>query len=495
MPPCASQAKSSSGHGNGAGKGRGYGKGTGAAASSGGGGGKGASVTQMEKQLQALQKRFDQQDKASAKLLAEIKGKQNGKSQEQVKVKYWSCQPCGYDKNFLKKEACHSCGEAKQQAAGQAAAKAAAAAAVPQAARVPQPPGLEAATKVAAAAAAAEGPEKQDQAAMETEAVPVEQRIARLEAELKVLRQGSLPESKALVVIYEQALKAAREEQRLARPLPARYQAATDKLSKLKLQGLDLATKAKAIQVQAEAAAKLAQEKLHAVLKEGVEVAAKLAEAEQELAAVKADLAAGQQPAQAAGGLTVGPELIAGVCGYLAASVQGFQLSEQFMVDFAKFLLPAPAAGPAAPAAAPPAWQQAAAAEPTAATAPPAAASGMGAEATMPVSQAGAWAARELAAQELARVSFAMMVGKMQAQQAAAGAVTVQDQHRELTSEGAAGTIAVASAPGPLTELNVSRLGGTGSSRVRSSSRSEKRRLANANLSEAQQLALFAGGN
>jgi hypothetical protein len=119
----------------------------------------------------------------------------------------------------------------------------------------------------------------------------------------------------------------------------------------------------------------------------------------------------------------------------------------------------------------------------------------MGAEATVPVSQAGAWAARELAAQELARVSFAMMVGKVQAQQAAAGAGTVQDQHRELTSEGAAGTIAVASAPGPLTELNVARLGGTGSSRVRSSSRSEKRRLANANLSEAQQLALFAGGN
>ena len=137
---------------------------------------------------------------------------------------------------------------------------------------MPQPPGLEAATKMAAAAAAAEGPEEQDQAVMETEAVPVEQRIVRLESELKVLRQGSLPESKALAVVYEQALKAAREEQRLARPLPARYQAATDKLSKLKLQELDLASKAKAIQVQAAAAAKLSQEKLHAVLKEGMEV-------------------------------------------------------------------------------------------------------------------------------------------------------------------------------------------------------------------------------
>jgi hypothetical protein len=119
----------------------------------------------------------------------------------------------------------------------------------------------------------------------------------------------------------------------------------------------------------------------------------------------------------------------------------------------------------------------------------------MGAEATVPVSQAGAWAARELAAQELARVSFAMMVGKMQAQQAAAGAVKVQAQHREPTSEGAAGTIVAAGAPVPLTELNVARLGGMGSSRARSSSRSEKRRLANANLSEAQQLALFTGGN
>ena len=87
MPPCASQAKSSSGNGNGAGKGRGYGKGKGAAVSSGGGGGKGASVTQMGKQLQSLQKRLDQQDKANAKLLAEIKGKQSGKGQEHVKVK------------------------------------------------------------------------------------------------------------------------------------------------------------------------------------------------------------------------------------------------------------------------------------------------------------------------------------------------------------------------------------------------------------------------
>jgi hypothetical protein len=71
----------------------------------------------------------------------------------------------------------------------------------------------------------------------------------------------------------------------------------------------------------------------------------------------------------------------------------------------------------------------------------------------------------------------------------------VQDQHPELTSKGAAGTIVAAGALVPLSELNVARLGGTGSSRERSSSRSEKRRLANANLSEAQQLALFAGGN
>ena len=492
-----SNSAKGSGKASGNGKAKGSAKGAekGAAKPSGGGDGKGANATlKLERQLQAFAKRMDESDKVNAQLLAGIKSKAGGKGWEQVKTKYWVCQPCGYDKNFLKKEACHSCGEAKMQAAGQAAAKAAAAAATPQAARVPQPPGPGAATTAAAAAAEAKTKE-QGQAGMETEAVPVEQRIARLEAELKVMRQGSLPESKALAVVYEQALKAAREEQRLARPLPARYQAATDKLCKLKLQELDLAGKAKIIQEQAEAAAKLAQEKLQVVLKEGVEIAAKLAEAEQELAAVKADLAAEQQPAQAAGSLTVGPELIAGVCGYLAASVQGFQLSEQFMVDFAKFLLPAPAAGPAAPAAAPPVWQQAAAAEPTAATAPPAAATGMGAEAAVPVSQAGAWAARELAAQELARVSFAMMVGKMQAQQAAAGAVKVQAQHREPTSEGAAGTIVAAGAPVPLTELNVARLGGMGSSRARSSSRSEKRRLANANLSEAQQLALFTGGN
>ena len=54
---------------------------------------------------------------------------------------------------------------------------------------------------------------------------------------------------------------------------------------------------------------------------------------------------------------------------------------------------------------------------------------------------------------------------------------------------------------GPLTTANVERLGGTSSARVRSSSRSERerRRLcrgeAAMNLTDAQQLALFVGGN
>jgi hypothetical protein len=289
-------------------------------------------------------------------------------------------------------------------------------------------------------------------------------------------------------------------------------------LSKLKLQELDLASKAKAIQVQAAAAAKLSQEKLHAVLKEGVEVAAKLVEAEQELAAVKVDLAAGQQPAQegrAAGYPTLGPELIAGVCGYLASSVPGFQLNEQFMVEIAKFLIPvslhaAPAAAPAAPAAAPPAVQPAAPAAPPAASAATAAAAaataaaggpGTAAEATLPVSQVGAWAARELAAQELARLSFELLVSRFQAQAAAASVATQPAQQAGPgAGEGVAGMSHALVVAGPLTTANVERLGGTSSGRVRSSSRSERerRRLCRseaANLSDAQQLALFSGGN
>ena len=88
---------------------------------------------------------------------------------------------------------------------------------------------------------------------MVTEVVPIEIRISRLESDLKVLRSAHLPESKALMATYEADLKLAREEQRLARPLPARLQAATDKVAKNKQLKEENAAKTAALRAQVEA--------------------------------------------------------------------------------------------------------------------------------------------------------------------------------------------------------------------------------------------------
>ena len=139
-----------------------------------------------------------------------------------------------------------------------------------------------------------------------------------MEAEIKLYRNAAFPQSKALVASFEAEVKMLKEQQKLARPLPARFQAATDMLVKFKLLKDELAAKAQLLQEQAAAAAKAFQEKAEAVQKEAADCEAKLAEAELELAAVKVDLAAEQQPTQAAraaGNPALGPELIAGVCG------------------------------------------------------------------------------------------------------------------------------------------------------------------------------------
>jgi hypothetical protein len=342
---------------------------------------------------------------------------------------------------------------------------------------------------------------------METDVIPVETRISRLEAELKVLRMGTLPESRALVATYEQALKAAREEQRLARPLPARFQAATDKQVKLKMQKAEILSKTTVLQGQALASAKAFGEKLEALTKETAEIDGKLGEAELELAAVKADLAAEQRPGQAVAGAGApppqgGPELIAGICGFLARTVPNFQMNEAFLLDFAKCLIPAgvhaaPQVAPAAAAAAPPRAAPAApaAAEAAAVPAAPAAAEAAAVPAAAAVSQAGAWAARELAAQELARIAYELMASQAAVVQAAAasGAAQAAQQPQPGAEASAASRNPTVAAFAPLSAANVEQLGGTGGGRARSSSRSERR--AATNLTEAQQLALFSGGN
>ena len=485
------------------------GKGNGSHSSGGKGGGKtpaggsGGAAAALAKQNAQIDKRMTGLENLVKKVL-EGSTTKKAKPETGDGSKYWVCGHCGADRCFNSRQACHKCLKPRvPQPPGLPAAAArptaAAAAASPVAAA-----GANVAVAAAAPAAAADGAAAAAQAPMETEAVPVETRISRLEAEIKVLRLGNLPESKALVATYEQALKAAREEQRLARPLPARFQAATDKQVKLKMQKAEILSKTATLQEQAAAAAKAVSEKLEALGKETAEIELKLAEADQELAAVKADLAAEQQPGQTtaragASSLQGGPELIAGICGFLARTVPGFQMNEGFLVDFAKCLLPAglqaaPQVAPPAAAAAPllaaavaPAAAEAAAAMPAAA---PAGGAATEAAPSAAVSQVGAWAARELAAQELARISYELMLSRAAQPQAAAANAAAQaaQQNGPGTEERAAG-----SSPAPLSTANVELLGGMGNVRARSSSRSERR--AAANLTEAQQLALFSGGN
>ena len=324
--------------------------------------------------------------------------------------KFWTCGNCGDVKCFESRAECHRCLVPRAGAPTKAALpKAAAAKAAPAAAAPETPPGPQ---------------EEADK--METEVMPVETRIARLEAELKVVRLGTMPESKALAASFEQSLKLAREEQRLARPLPARFQAATDKANKFKLLQVELASKSKALQEQRAAAAKAFDEKLEAIAKEAAENEAKLAEAEQELAAVKADLSAEQPGPVAAASAAAGPvspAMVARICDLLAQRVQGVQLNPEFLVELALVMDPrAAAAMGAAPAAA-------------------AAAAAIGPTAS--VSQAGVWAACQ--AEALATANGAWEVLKAQLQQTAGQAAA---QTAALAAAQAA-TLAPASAASP----------------------------------------------
>ena len=221
--------------------------------------------------------------------------------------KQWFClaADCGFAKNFGHRTECFKCKAPKRMppslSAGAVRPGVTAVAAAGQAAGVKQEP-----------------TEKEAASMMDTEVVPVETRIARLETELKVLRLGTLPESEALAVSYEQAPKSAREEQRLARPLPARFQAATDKATKSKLLQAELANKTGALQEHRETAAKAFSEKSETVAKEAAENEAKLAEAEHERATVKVDLAA-EQAVPAA--VVASPLVVARICDLLFQKV------------------------------------------------------------------------------------------------------------------------------------------------------------------------------
>jgi hypothetical protein len=121
----------------------------------------------------------------------------------------WTCTHCKAEKCFATRVECYKCGEP----------------------RVPIPPGLgakTAAVKPAVKAGAAAAPMEVE----EIEEVTLEDMIAEVEDNLKLLRGKETVWAKTQKQDLEGQLKELKEQQRLARPLPARLQAATDRVAK-----------------------------------------------------------------------------------------------------------------------------------------------------------------------------------------------------------------------------------------------------------------------
>ena len=254
-------------------------------------------------QLIKNNRRNEKTDKVLEKMLAVIaknspstRPKQEPKSQKDT----WTCIHCKAEKCFATRVECYKCGEP----------------------RVPNPPGLgakTAAVKPAVKAAAAAAP-------MEVEViedVTVEDMIAEVEDNLKLLRGKETVWAKSQKLELEAQLKEMKEQQRLARPLPARLQAATDRVATAGLAVKDS---------EAEVAAIC--EKLKAMRKKLEDNQEKHQVALQELEAVK----------QAAGAEPVGEAekgLAAGMRAALATrNIQGtdaeaiMAIAEQFYLQF-----------------------------------------------------------------------------------------------------------------------------------------------------------------
>ena len=155
---------------------------------------------------------FERLEKLEKMVAAFAKGSPSCHPKQEPKSRdTWTCTHCKAEKCFATREKCYKCGEP----------------------RVPNPPGLGAhaaaggpAAKQAAAAAATQ-PMEDEEIQEET----LEGRIAEVEDNLKILKGKETVWAKSQKADLEAQLKAMKEQQRLARPLPARLQAATDRVA------------------------------------------------------------------------------------------------------------------------------------------------------------------------------------------------------------------------------------------------------------------------
>ena len=151
--------------------------------------------------------------KSITKLLAkmermETKFEKLGVSSKEVKAKEdtWTCMHCKAEKCFASRATCYKCGEPK----------------------VPTPPGL----GVKAAAGQPAAKQEPVVAVPMVEEETLEERISELEENLRFLKGKETVMAKATKFGLEAQLKELKEQQRQARPLPARLQAATDRVTK-----------------------------------------------------------------------------------------------------------------------------------------------------------------------------------------------------------------------------------------------------------------------
>ena len=148
------------------------------------------------------------------KMMAELQTKFDklGVSAEPLKEKGapWVCKHCKAERCFASRSECYKCGKPKDVV-------------------VPIPPGL------GAKAAADKGPGKQAPATQpmeeDIEEETLEDRITEVEENLRILKGKESAWAKTQRADLEALLKNMKEQQKLARPLPARLQAATDRVA------------------------------------------------------------------------------------------------------------------------------------------------------------------------------------------------------------------------------------------------------------------------
>ena len=154
-------------------------------------------VTKLTKMMAGLQAKFDKLGVNAEPL------KERGAP--------WTCKHCKAEKCFASRSECYKCGK-------------------PRDAVMPIPPGLgvkAAADKVPGKQAPVTQPMEEDKIEEET----LEDRITEVEENLRILKGKESAWAKTQRADLEALLKNMKEQQKLARPLPARLQAATDRVA------------------------------------------------------------------------------------------------------------------------------------------------------------------------------------------------------------------------------------------------------------------------